>query len=195
MNMSRRVGVLSALLPIFLAARVGAQTPTPAPAPTPVPATADAATSAPAPAIDPAKEAEIRKMLKLNGTEKLMVQMKEQMLATFRQRQSSLPPEFWDRMDKDMDVHELLEKMIPIYDKNYTLDDLKAANAFYESPAGQRIIASSPKVMAEVGPIAKQWGAAVGLKVMLEMQDYKQRMSTTPPASNATPAPTAPAPQ
>jgi hypothetical protein len=149
--------------------------------------------TAPAP-IDPAKEAEIRQLLALTGAEKLVEQMKKQLFAVFRQHATQLPQEFWDRMDQDMDSKKLLDKMVPLYDKYYSLDDLKALNAFYQTPAGQHLLQNQPLIMKDSMSIGQDWGRQAGLKVMLEMQTYKQRMSTTPPSGTNTPQPAPPAP-
>lgn len=150
--------------------------------------------SAPAPAaapIDPAKEVEIRKLLEMTGTVKLVNQMLGQMMETLRGRSSGLPPEFWDQLQKDMDPAKLVEKLIPVYDKYYSTDDLKAVNAFYQTPAGQHLLQVQPMVMKESMTIGQNWGREVGMKAMLEIENYKQKMSTTPPSSNN--APTKPA--
>jgi hypothetical protein len=148
------------------------------------------AASAPAPAapIDPAKEAEIRKLLEMTGTVKLVNQMLGQMMETLRGRSTGLPPEFWDQLQKDMDPAKLVEKLIPVYDKYYSLDDLKAVNAFYQTPAGQHLLQAQPMVMKESMSIGQEWGRAAGMKAMLEIENYKQKMSTTPPSSTNAPA-------
>src|SRR6185436_18718919 len=74
------------------------------------------------------KREEIEKMLRLTGMEKLMTQISSQMTATLRKQTSSVPQDFWDKFERKIDMHGLIEKIIPIYDKYYTLDDLKAVN-------------------------------------------------------------------
>jgi hypothetical protein len=108
--------------------------------------------------VSEAKRVEIEKMLRLTGTEKLMSQMITQMLSGFRAQNSSVPPEFWTKMEKEMDPHDLLDQIIPLYDKYYSLEDMKAANAFYESPAGQRILKAMPDLMQESMKIGQKWG-------------------------------------
>ncbi len=203
MNPHLRVCALAAFISRLAAAPVFAEEPsappTPAPAPAPVPAAAPSAPTSfgdatPAAPIDPAKEAEIRKLLALTGTVKMVDMMKKQMFAAFRQRAGMLPAEFWDRMDKDMDSQQLVEKLMPIYDKYYSLDDLKAVNAFYQTPAGQHLLQSQPLILKDSMAIGQEWGRQAGMNVMLEMQDYQQRMSSTPPSPSNTPQPPPPAP-
>jgi hypothetical protein len=128
------------------------------------PAPDSSATPALPSTMDPAKAAEIRKLLDLTGTLNLMNQMKTQMLESFKTQQPGVSPETWTRLESEMDVTQLLEDIIPLYDKYYTLDDLKAANAFYASPAGQHILANTPQLMRETMQVSQAWGRKIGIK-------------------------------
>jgi len=185
--------VLSCVAAVSLMAEVTAPTspapvdapgPVPAPAPAQAPVVADAPTPPPAP-IDPVKEVEIRKLIQLSGTERMMDQMKAQMFTMFRQKAGTLPPEFWTKLDKEMDSKQLLDKLIPIYDKYYTLDDLKAVNAFYLSPVGQRILQNQPLVLKESMAVGRQWGQQAAMKTMVEMQQYQHNSSAPAPAPSS----------
>jgi hypothetical protein len=136
----------------------------------PTPAPSPGATAAPA--VDPAKEVEIRKMLQLTGMTKLMEQMKVQMLNAFKQR-GNVPDAVWVRLDKEMDMNQLVEQIIPLYDKYYSLDDLKAVNTFYSSPAGQRMLAALPQITRESMQIGQAWGQKIGMKVDEEIRAAK----------------------
>jgi hypothetical protein len=123
--------------------------------------------------IDPAKAAEIRKMLELTGMTKLVNQMKTQILDMYKSRNTGVSPEMWNRLDQEMDMNDLIEQIVPLYNKYYSLDDLKAANAFYQSPAGQRILAVTPQLMHASMQIGQAWGQKVGMKVEKEIEDEK----------------------
>lgn len=116
------------------------------------------ATSLCAADLTPEKRKEIEKMLRLTGMEKLMDQMKTQMLSSFRTEIKEVPEVFWTKFEQKMDMRELIEKIIPLYDKYYTLEDLKAVNAFYESPAGKRVLSTLPQIMQEAMLIGNEWG-------------------------------------
>jgi hypothetical protein len=108
------------------------------------------------------KRTEIEKMLRLTGMGKLMEQMKGQMISGLKAQISQVPEGFWEKFAQKMDTHELLEKIIPVYDKYYTIEDLKAVNAFYESPAGQKVLSSLPQIMQESMKIGQEWGQKIG---------------------------------
>lgn len=157
------------------------------PAPSAAPDASTAAHATDTPPVDPAKEVEIRKMLATNGTEKLMDQMKTRMFTIFRERQPNVPAATWDRLEARMDSHELLEKLIPLYDKYFTLEDLKAANAFYASPAGQHIVEQTPKLMAETSQVSQEWGRQAAMKVMIDAMEDRQKAADSG-STNAVPA-------
>jgi uncharacterized protein len=123
----------------------------------------------PAPIPD-AKRQEIEKMLKLTGTEKLMNQMLTQMIAAMKAQSPGVPDEFWAKFQQKMDMRELIDKLIPVYDKYYTIADLKAINAFYESPTGQKVLVSLPQIMQESMKIGQEWGAKVGAEAETEIK-------------------------
>ena len=61
----------------------------------------------------------------------------------------------------------------PLYDKYYTLDDLKAINAFYASPTGQKVLTSLPQIMQESMKIGQEWGAKIGAQAEEEIKQEK----------------------
>jgi hypothetical protein len=117
-----------------------------------------------------AKRQEIEKMLRLTGMEQLMAQMKTQMIAGLKTQMSQVPKEFWTKFESSMDMGVLLEKIIPLYDKYYTTEDLKAVNAFYQSAAGQKVLSTLPKIMQESIAIGQEWGRKMGEQAAAEAQ-------------------------
>lgn len=124
--------------------------------------------------ISPEKRKEIEKMLQLTGMEKLMDQMRDQMISSFKAQSTSLPDAFWEKLRTKLNMHELKDKIIPVYDKYYTLEDIKAINAFYESPAGRKVTASMPQIMKESMVIGQEWGEKVGKEAAEEIQKAQE---------------------
>lgn len=125
------------------------------------------------------KRKEIEKMLRLTGMEKLVNQMEMQMIASFKAQMPEVPDVFWKKFQEKMNTRELVEKIIPIYDKYYTTEDMKAVNAFYETPAGQKLISTLPQVMQEAMKVGQEWGEKVGKQAAEEAeQELKQKSGT-----------------
>lgn len=112
--------------------------------------------------IAPEKRAEIEKLMKLTGMERLVDQMMHQMIGNFRQSMQEVPNEFWDQFAKKVKASDMIELVMPVYDKYYSLEDLRAVNAFYSSPAGQRVLSTMPQVMQECMVIGQKWGEKIG---------------------------------
>jgi hypothetical protein len=121
------------------------------------------------------KRQEIEKMLRLTGTEKLMTQMLGQMIASIKAQSPAVPNDFWVRFQQKLDTHQFLEKLMPLYDKYYTVDDLKAINAFYESAAGQKVLSSLPQIMQESMKIGQEWGSQIGAQASEEIKQEQAK--------------------
>ena len=74
----------------------------------------------------------------------------------FLKHKNELPPDFEDRMTKMMDDwmksfpwDEILEAMVPVYQKHFTKGDVDALVAFYSSPTGQKVLQEMPAITAE----------------------------------------------
>jgi hypothetical protein len=97
-----------------------------------------------------------------------------QMVHQQLQKQSALPPDFEARMDKMMDdtvnnfpIDELLDAMIPVYQKHLTKGDVDALVAFYTSPTGAKVLREMPAMMTE----AMQASSGVVQKMMTQSMD------------------------
>ena len=120
--------------------------------------------------VSPEKRKEIEKLLRLTGVEKLSEQMVNQMLTSFRTQMPQVPETFWTKFQQKMNTRDLIEKIIPVYDKYYTIEDLKAINAFYETSAGQKVISALPQLMQETLKIGEEWGQKIGQEAAEEAE-------------------------
>ena len=131
------------------------------------------------PDVTPEKRKEIEKLLRLTGMEKLVGQMETQMIASLKAQMPQVPELFWTKFQQKMNTRELVEKIIPIYDKYYSTDDIKAVNAFYETPAGQKLLSTLPQVMQEAMKVGQEWGEKIGRQAAEEaQQELKQKSGT-----------------
>jgi hypothetical protein len=117
-------------------------------------------------------ETAIRKMMRLTGMIDMIGQMNDQMITQLKQgAPAGVPEDFWAKArEKRMKVEDLVQRMIPVYAKYCSLEDLKAINAFYESPAGQRFVTNLAPMMQENMKIGQAWGQEVSQKVIDDLQ-------------------------
>lgn len=120
------------------------------------------------PNVDPERLALAQKILEethsLDNMSAAMDTMLPSMLSGFRRDAPNLPEETYqlvsqmlaDEMRKELP--QLLTVNAQVYASHFTLDDLKAIDAFYQTPAGQKIVSESPKIIRETVPIGMLWG-------------------------------------
>ena len=112
---------------------------------------------------------------------------------------ANLPPDFEERMNKMLDeelknfpVEEMLQAMIPVYQKHWTRGDVDAMTAFYSTPTGQKVLRELPATMAEamqvMQPIMQKRMSGMMERVQQEVaQTIKESKTKTTPSSQATP--------
>ena len=50
---------------------------------------------------------------------------------------------------KDMPIEDMIDDMVPVYQKHLTKGDVEAMSAFYSSPAGQKLVREMPAMTME----------------------------------------------
>jgi uncharacterized protein len=140
------------------------------------PATASAATR---PKIDPAKEADIRRLLDLTGASKIVKETMETMTNGIRPvLANSLPPGeyreklidlFFAKFHAKADIAQLIELAIPAYDRSFSHEEIKGLIKFYETPLGQKSLSAMPQLMSELSDAGRKWGEKLGRDSMQEV--------------------------
>ena len=74
--------------------------------------------------------------------------------------------QFMSDVMKDTPINELLDDMIPVYQKHLTKADVNAMDAFYASPTGQKLLREMPEMTAESMQAANPHMQAMMEKVM-----------------------------
>ncbi len=112
----------------------------------------------------PASAAEIQTYLDTVHSHDMMKQMAVAMSKPMHQMvheqylkdKDKLPADFESRMNKMMDDmfagmpwDEMIQAMVPVYQKHFTKRDVEELITFYSSPVGQKILKDMPGIMAE----------------------------------------------
>ncbi len=116
------------------------------------------------------KEKDIRKLLALTNQAQLGSQVIHQVLDAFKTSMPNVPASFWPELMSELHPEELVEKVIPIYDKQLSDKEVKDIIKFYESPTGKKLIQVTPAITAESMELGKAWGREIGEKVMKKLQ-------------------------
>jgi hypothetical protein len=96
-------------------------------------------------------------------------QMKQGAEEGFKQKVPDATPEQLAKVDKMFDtlfaalpMDEMIDAIVPIYQKHLTKADLAAVTAFYSSPSGQKVLHELPAIMSE----SMQAGGAIGQRAL-----------------------------
>ena len=112
----------------------------------------------------PASREDVERYLQVLHSHDMIKQMLNAMSAPMHQMihdqfvkdQDKLPPDFEARMTKNIDdmlntmpFDEMMEAMVPAYQKHFTKGDIDALVAFYSGPTGQKVLRELPAITAE----------------------------------------------
>lgn len=130
--------------------------------------------------VDSGKEANIRQLMEVTGAKTLGEQMMKAGMEQFRSSVTDAQPDnarakqfvdaFVAHFEKHFDANSLNDKIVPIYDKYLTEEDVKGLLDYYNSPLGQRML----KALPEVARDSQAAGFAMGQKAAQEtLEDLK----------------------
>ena len=118
----------------------------------------------------PQKVAVIKDLLSLTGSANLGNQVMAQLITSLKPAFPDVPNEVWDRFAKKMHAEEMVDSIIVVYDRHFSLEDVQAAVTFYRTPSGQRLIKELPAVMSEGMAIGQEWGKRKGAELVEELR-------------------------
>lgn len=116
------------------------------------------------PADQPATKADIDRYLEATHSHEMMRQMamamskpmQKMVHEQYEKNKDRLPEDFEAHTNKEMEDmlnnipwDDMLEAMMPAYQKHFTKSDMDALTAFYSSPTGQKVLREMPGLMAD----------------------------------------------
>ena len=134
----------------------------------------------------PATKEDVQRYLEVMHSREMMTKMIDAMMKPMHQMmhekymkdKDKLPADFEARMNKMMEENlksfpweEMLDSMIPVYQKHLTKGDVNAIVAFYSAPTGQKLIREMPAMVGE----AMQTMMPLMRKHLDAMSEYMQQ--------------------
>jgi hypothetical protein len=113
---------------------------------------------------------QVRQLMQVFSVDKMFGQMNAQMAGVMGQQLPCVPAGYWQNFVDADGVKQLTERMIPIYQKHFTADEVAGLLKFYRSPLGQKVIAEMPATMAEGMQIGRQWGQERAQQMLGELR-------------------------
>ena len=117
------------------------------------------------------KVANIRKLLHVMSGKQMKDMMDKMLQSSFRAVEAQMPRDAKEDPDAkqvlqefmksasltEKDLEEMMDLMIPYYDKYLDDADIGALVQFYESPAGKKFVRVMPEMMVEMMPAIMAW--------------------------------------
>ncbi len=100
--------------------------------------------------IDRSKVSQIIKLVEVNGTQASMAR-------NFAQVLSKVSKEEREKLEKMLNISEIVQKLVPVYDRYYSVEELDALIDFYKGPLGQKLIEVAPLLMQEAMVVSLQY--------------------------------------
>jgi uncharacterized protein len=156
----------------------------------------------------PASKEDVEKVFQVMHSHDMMKKMMATMAQSIHQMthqqylkdKDNLPADYESKMTGRMDdmlanmpMDEMMQAMVPAYQKHFTKGDMDNLVAFYSSPTGEKLLREMPAIMAEamqdMMPIMTKYTETVKQTLLKETDDMiaqskKQRSATAPTANN-----------
>lgn len=135
-------------------------------------------------------ETEFRYFFEVSGNRAMSEQLQEQMLKGLEVALISQEPQRAEEIkqmvqafrEEALTFDEIRERILPIYKKHFTIEELQELNRFYSTKVMQAMVAKTPLLAQEIVPIQ--------MALMKEVQERVfKRMKETSPESGETPTP------
>ncbi|MFN6525955.1 DUF2059 domain-containing protein [Nostoc sp. ChiSLP03a] len=116
----------------------------------------------------------IKKLLEITGTKNISTQILTQILNNFKSEYPQVPQKFWDTFAAELKIDDLVNEIIPIYNKYFTNEEIKQIIAFYQTPLGQKTITVIPQITQESTAVGIRYGKVAVERALkkLEAEGY-----------------------
>lgn len=122
---------------------------------------------------DSAKLVLIRGFLKTSQAAEQILMGIENALDAQKRASPDVPDVFWTEFvaRAKASVPDLVEMLVPVYDREYSSDDLQGMIQFYQSPIGQKMLAAQPRITRDAMLAGQRWGGQLGAAVLKDLSD------------------------
>ncbi len=112
-------------------------------------------------------------MFDVSGVEGTYQAALAQMFTIFKQQYTDVDESMWTELEAEFNkaaMDDLIEILVPIYEKHLTIEDLQGIITFYETPVGKKYAAQTPLITSEAMQAGQEWGMKVGADFMKKMK-------------------------
>ncbi len=139
-----------------------------------------------------AKLQHVRKLMRLQDTagsiQRVFEAAVNSQIDSLQKMRPDLPAQLWTdfRADisRELDLSELMEKLIPIYDRHFTDAEVEQLIAFYETPVGRKLTSEMPQIQQEAMAVSKDWAEAKSAKLEKLIGERLEKAGVKPAESH-----------
>lgn len=124
--------------------------------------------------IEPQFEKDIRKLIELSGSVGSAGQLMDRMIENYKKILPDVPDAFWAGIREEISAEALVDKIVPIYARHYTHDDIKQLIAFYESPIGKKLQEKTPIITQESMQVGETWGREIAIMIQARLEEEEE---------------------
>jgi hypothetical protein len=124
------------------------------------------------------KYRDIKQLIYITGSENIAKQfastISQQLFRVLKASRPEIPERAFEIMDRELMAlfsekmsapGELIDQVIPVYDKHFTHQEILELLAFYQTPIGKKTILVLPKVTNESMLAGQRWGQSLGPEI------------------------------
>jgi len=130
------------------------------------------------------KRQDIIDLLDITKAKEQAMQMFDLLMPNLQAMAPSAPASFWRTFRNRIDADSYVALLIPIYDRNFSHDDIKNLIAFYKSPIGKKLLEVTPKIIQESYTIGAEWGENLARDVINELKRSGYYSDTLPDSTS-----------
>lgn len=130
------------------------------------------------------KDVKIAELLETMDSTQAMKTSFEYMINYYKQNNPQISSEYWDNASKHVDYDELVQKLIPIYSKHFTEQEIVDLLNFYNTSTGKKMIEKMPTVLQESMEVGRKWGIELAQKIEKEVSVSTKVEYSSPPPMN-----------
>ena len=108
----------------------------------------------------------VQKLMQNSGAGEMGVGIVDEMLPELKKMLQGAPDSFWEDIRAEINPEDLVNLVVPIYQKYLTEEEVQAINDFYNSPAGKKLVGVQASIMEESFQAGQQWGQEIVQKVI-----------------------------
>jgi|SRR5688572_17999836 len=123
------------------------------------------------------KADDIRKLLVMTGSAQLGAQVMAQLMQSMKKAMPNVPERFWADFQKEVRTDELIDLIVPVYDRHLSHDDVKALIKFYETPSGKKFVSVLPQITQESMAAGENWGRGLAERVISRLKAEEEKGS------------------